>query len=634
MLSLIPASSAKGHLEAGKDALSKAQTALLDGDLVEAADGFEAAQAEFEAAASAGNNPLLHIPALLPLIGRTPDAVRTLSDIGVRLSSSGASVTRAIAALPGGLDALSPRDGRIPVETLQDLGPVMAEARAQFEQAAVQAEGLATTLVPHQVVEAGDLLRAKLRQALPIVRSADELIRNLPEFAGVDSPKHYFLAPQNPTELRGTGGLLSTYSILTIDNGLIDVGPFEDVKKLPLIFSGQAEWPSPGLEAIYGSFNSAGDIRFSNMTPDGPTAAGFIENVWNQTQPEPIDGVIFVDVQTLRFMLSATDGIEIKGVPYPLNEKNVVDFVSKDAYDIVSSDRDRPDFLGLVGQLVFDRFLKQAHGDRALRALVQASGDGHIILNAVDPALQAAFTAAGITGALPPTTAGDLVAVSVNNIAGNKVDYFIHRHLIYDVQLQADGTAEATLTVSFENTAPSGAEPSYVLGPFEGKELRAYALGPGEALQRAAVLCGTGCELLSATRDGEPFGVSTGAEAGFSEFRGIMRIPPQTTYEVVYRFSLPYAWQGSNSLGTYHLSIKDQPTIVPTTASIRIHAPAGMSISYTTDGMKIEGGSQATWSGDLTDITTFDVRVQRGILGRAWSDLSDFLTEPVITFGG
>src|SRR5439155_20291348 len=190
------------------------------------------AESEFRAAVSAGDNPLLSIPAFVHFIGRTPDAVRTIADVGLRVSTSGKAVTDAISRLPGGFDSLAPTSGKIPVEQLLALAPVVSQARQQFEDAAREADGIATTMVPAQVVQAGDLLRAKLDQALPVIRAADGMIKALPTFAGLDGAKHYFLAPQNPTELRGTGGLISAYAILTIDNGAISVGPFEDIRSL------------------------------------------------------------------------------------------------------------------------------------------------------------------------------------------------------------------------------------------------------------------------------------------------------------------------------------------------------------------------------------------------------------------
>ena len=48
--------------------------------------------------------------------------------------------------------------------------------------------------------------------------------------------------------------------------------------------------------------------------------------------------------------------------------------------------------------------------------------------------------------------------------------------------------------------------------------------------------------------------------------------------------------------------------------------------------MKVSGGV-ATWSGELGDVTTFEVRFQKGLVGRVWSGIDDFLSKPVVRLG-
>ncbi len=55
-------------------------------------------------------------------------------------------------------------------------------------------------------------------------------------------------------------------------------------------------WPNESLEAAYGSMNAAGDWHFANAPADGPTAAGFMSQLWEGTGKKPIDGVIMIDV--------------------------------------------------------------------------------------------------------------------------------------------------------------------------------------------------------------------------------------------------------------------------------------------------------------------------------------------------
>src|SRR5205823_1159284 len=123
--------------------------------------------------------------------------------------------------------------GQIPLAAMQQLHPVVARARAELETARIEAEGVSRSLVLRPVVEAGDLVRTELGRVLPPIRAADGLLRVLPQFAGATGTSRYFLAAENPAELRGTGGLISSYAILTISNGKISISPFHDIHELP-----------------------------------------------------------------------------------------------------------------------------------------------------------------------------------------------------------------------------------------------------------------------------------------------------------------------------------------------------------------------------------------------------------------
>ena len=87
-------------------------------------------------------------------------------------------------------------------------------------------------------------------------------------------------------------------------------------------------WPSEALEAAYGSVNAAGGWDFANAPTDGPTAAGFISRLWEQTGNKPIDGVIMIDPLALSSMLEATGPVQVDGVPFSLTSTNDVPFLT------------------------------------------------------------------------------------------------------------------------------------------------------------------------------------------------------------------------------------------------------------------------------------------------------------------
>jgi hypothetical protein len=627
-LSLIPAAAARRSMVAGRGSLGQARALLLTGNVQEAQTKFAAAHAAFANAVASAANPLIRIESFVPLLGRTPDAVRALADIGATVSGAGQSISGAVANLPGSLGALAPTRGLIPLDAMRRLHPVVAAARAQLEEAHTEAEGISRSLVIRPVVEAGDLVRTELDRVLPAVRAADGLLRILPQFAGADGARRYFLAAENPTELRGTGGLISAYAILTISEGRMSISPFRDIHMLPNLAPDSVSWPSDEFQAIYRPFDAAGFWRNTNMTPDAPTAGALIEGLWRRRQVDRLDGTIFVDIQALSYLVDALGSVPVPQLHVTLTKRNTVPYVANQAYTAIRDDATRKHLLGIVGQEVFGRFLADASGDRALRALISAGADGHIVVYGADAAVESAFVEAGLAGSFG-TTAGDFFSPVVNNIGGNKIDYYVKRSVHYEVALEAGGSAEADAKVSFANGAPANAEPSYALGPFEGGALAPLHLVPGEEYARAGFYCGSGCELERATVQGQPMVVEPYTERNLSLYAGYLRILPQETEHVALELKLAAAWQGSDAEGTYRLRLQNQPTVQPTAATVTIRVPAGMHISFASQLLTVDGDT-ATWAGRLSDVTDLEVRFERGFLGRVWANVQDFLSKPVI----
>ena len=186
------------------------------------------------------------------------------------------------------------------------------------------------------------------------------------------------------------------------------------------------EWPSHALEAAYGSMDAAGDWDFANAPADGPTAARFITQLWEQTGKKPIDGVIMTDPHALSSMLEATGPVQVSGVPVSLTTDNVVSFLTRDAYLLPGSAHVRRGYLGRAPLGIFQEFLAKAKGYAAVRALVDAAAAGHILMNATDPDTESDFQIAGVTGAIAPAPDEDLFALAINNLAGNRVDYYVN----------------------------------------------------------------------------------------------------------------------------------------------------------------------------------------------------------------
>ena len=616
----IPAVGAVRYLEAGRDHLSRARSLVLDGDVDGAVEAFGLARSEFRMADADANGPLLDVVALLPIVGRTPDALRHLTRAAEQVAEAGSIASREIAALPGGLSSLGISNGRLPLDAARRLAPTMLRVRTMVEQAQAEAELAATTLVPGRVTEAGDEAREDLGRLATIVRGVDAILSVLPEFAGADGPRRYFLAAQTPAELRGTGGFIGSYSILTIEDGWIRLAPFRRTGLLPDLPSGGASWPSREVELAFRSFDSATVWAMTNVPPDAPTAAALIQGLWQQAGREPLDGTIFVDVQSLEYMLMPLGSIDVNGVGFPLTPDNVVPFVTSDVYQLYPVSAARKDFLGVVGQEVFARFLAESSGEEVIRALVGAVADGHILLNASDPAVQSAFVTAGVAGDLRASE-GQTFAAIVNNIGANKLDFYLHQSVSYEASLLPGGRASVRAVVVLRNAAPRDAEPGVVFGPSGDPRLEAFHLRAGETYLQTFFYCGPGCRLVSGSSGGTPLALQSYPLHGLSMYSTSLRIEPSRSRTLELEFEIDGAWEGNDAMGRYRLEIPGQPTLNPTTATISVTAPEGTTVDWASEGAAIEG-ARASWTGALGPGRAVALRFQRGFLGRLWADLS------------
>lgn len=608
---------AAGDLEHGRSTLLQARDELARGSFAQAASTFETARAEFDAAHVAMGNIFVSVAASIPLIGRSPDAIRTAAKAGVLMSDAGQGLSSAVGRLRGGLEALSFSGDRVPVRALEKLQPAVVEALAEVNTAEGLADGVATTFVPRAIAEAGDQLRSALRRSVSALISSAAILRALPVFTGMERPHNYFLAPQDPAVLRGTGGSFSYWAILTIERGRIFLHKFHYIDELST--PSHAEWPSPALEEAYGALNAAGDWDFANAPADGPTAAAFISQLWEHTGNEPIDGVMLIDVPALRSMLEATGPVNVRGLPFSMTSDNVVSFLTNGAYLMPGGGHLRRGYVGLAGLSIFREFLVKAKGYAAIRALVDAAAGGHILMNATDPSLQRDFRIAGVSGAIAPARGDDLFALTVNNLAGNKVDYYVGRTIDCDVQLLPDGRGRATASVTFENDSPRD-PPTRALAALLLPHAGPADLALGETFEQATITCGRRCRLIGSSIDGADFPMTAHIVGGLQTFTGNLRIPPQESSTLTMTFDLGYVWRGDGAQGVYALSIPTQPAILPTAGTVTIHAPSGMTIASASPGMGI-GGPSTTWRGSMSDVLTLRTRFQRNTLGRIWWDV-------------
>ncbi len=568
---------------------------------------FGQAESDFVEARENLRHPLIRFSSFLPIVGRTVDTVGAVSEAGLLVSRAALSTTGALDELPGGIGGLAPTKGALPVGALEDIAPELERASEMAARAAALVEGSPSSLLLPAVAEARAEFVTELEDGLRVLKAGAALSRELPAFLGAEGTRRYFFGAQNPAELRGTGGLLGAYSILTVKDGRLKFGPFTPIQSLPGRQEGVVPPPNPTFEERYDRFGGTGFWLNINVTADFPSAGIAIERLYESVRGDRLDGAIVADPFALQALTASTGPVAVEGTDVVIDANNTVQVLAHDAYSEFVDPATRKLVLGESAKLVFDRFLNEAAAADpvgAARTLLQVAADGHVLLHAADPEIQAAFETAGIAGKLL-NPEGDFLGVFANNAAGNKTDFYLEPSIRYRVRMAPDGLAVASAVVRLKNDAPSTGESVYIIGPFDER------FEAGENRLYLSAYCAADCRLESFEAPGEETEtIGSQKELGHPVYSTFVNIPSGETATLQFNWTVEDAWESSGGEGRYALTFQGQNTIRPTSLSVDVEIPEGMSILSAPPGFQVEG-THARWEGPAGDVMRFDLAFQR-----------------------
>jgi hypothetical protein len=592
----------RSDLEAGRTAARNARSALTNGDPTQARVDFERAQMRFDDALDTARTPLGRVVAWVPFVGNSLDVAAGLAEAGVHVARAGQVLSDAIGGLPDGLGSLAPRGGRLPLDAFATLAAATRDARTEAEAARAAVERTPTSFLPGRVLEARWDAEQEVGEVARALAAGDLLLQELPSFAGGNGVRRYLVLPQNPAELRGSGGFWGAYAVLTFRDGRPTFSSVEPTSTLPEVTADEVPPPNPDYRGIYDPFGGAASWDNMNMSPDFPSVARAALGNYAAAVGPHLDGVIAADPFALKPMLALTGPVPVPGIGRTIDANTVVRFTTNEAYRLFGNSTERKEALGAVATGVLGRFFAlEGHGKARLRAIAEAASGGHLLVYSTDGSFERGLDLAGAAGVFAPEGAGDVLAVTDNNAAAAKIDFWATRTIQYAVSLGGDHEAIADLEVSIRNDAPSAGAPRYLIGPV------VKGADPGDQVLFLSVSCHAPCDLSSSERDGRPVALMAGSELGIPWFRDYATIPSGETGSWSFRWHTSGVWDGNSSGGTYRLTYLGQPTIRPTTLQLTVQAPPGTKIVWTSVPMTVDGGI-ATWEGRPGPRSVFVVR--------------------------
>jgi Protein of unknown function (DUF4012) len=495
---------------------------------------------------------------------------------------------------------------RVRLGVLGELGSLLTrqtEALAALEE--TLADHRTGWLLP-PVWDAIDDLARRTGELEDSARRASRALALAEPMLGAGRPRTYLLVLINNAELRGAGGILSGVGTLSANNGKLSLGRFYyygDLDERP-----QARVDAPAdLARRFGRYRADTTVWVNaTASPDVPEVAALAATLFQRATGETTDGAVIVDPRGVAALLPPDTTISQPAGP-AIPAEDLPRYAYSTSYERgTSSDARRRQILEL-GSSAFGSIVNRASVDATLlkRAAAAQSGQ-HIRVVSFYPAEQKELTELGASGDLS-TPADDSVFVTVQNLGGDKLDFWTRRSVSHSCNIEVD-VARCLTRVEIANRSPRGL-PGYVVQT----DKPSYALYRGYL----EIYVPEDASVSGAELNGETATVFREQEDGRTSLGMYFRLPRSEKLAASVSYELPLN-------GSYSLTLGPQPLTHDAELEVHLDAPGGWSISGSGRGGDFD------YSGRFDSSLRISARPDRRTgLSAVWRTLVEFWKEPV-----
>lgn len=424
-------------------------------------------------------------------------AVRTLADDGMPALVKAADTVHPAQLLSG---------GRLDVVSLRNAAPSLAAAAVTLDGQRLAVTRLEPSWLGPVASARGELL-TELESLADASHAAAGAARLVPPMLGLNGPRRYFVAFQNPAEARASGGLLDAYAVVVADAGKVRIERIGANTQLPLLSEAAVAAVDAGVDDAfatrYADLGATSTWLQANVSPHFPDVARTWEAMWTASTGQPVDGTVALTPRALAAVLAATGPVTAPVVG-TVDAAHVEQLILHDQYVLSEKGKLGDQRKGLmlgVGSATIDALLAgHVSPTKLLPGLRSTARDGYLLVHSRDDDEQVQLADAGITGAVDGT-AGPYAQTVVLNAAGNKLDSWLKTSLDYRISSCSASSREVQVKVTLLNGAPAKGLPAYVT---VRSDVPGYPTAPSQNRTELQVLLTQRATLRSATLDGEP----------------------------------------------------------------------------------------------------------------------------------
>lgn len=443
------------------------------------------------------------------------------------------------------------------VKILDKSLPYLDKVQSNFSKAADDVKNIDVNKYPEQYK--GKTIRKNLEVAKNFIMGASiaigsgrQALEVAPQALGIPLAKNYLLLFQNDKEIRATGGFMTAYATLTINNGQVSATTSDDIYRLdekllnvcltkicPLT-------PPPPiikyLPEVSGKPRSAWSMRDSNLSPDVPTSAKQFEKMYSFLgEGLPFDGIIFIDTQVVEQLIEITGPIDVYGTKYSAeldkrcNCPNVIYELEAYAEVAAKGEKDRKAVLGVLMQQILARSVGAdvEKLPQLIETIALLAQEKHVMFYMHDLKLQDALSALNWTGEIKDYV-GDYLHINDSNFAGGKSNLYVTQTVTQEINIK-NSEVRKKITIEYKNDQPFGVW----LNGINRDYVRFYVPN--------------GSKLVSSKGSEVPVTIIED-DLGKTVFEAFVQVRPQNSRKLEIEYTVPY-----KPSGQYKLLIQKQP---------------------------------------------------------------------------
>ncbi len=573
-VSSVVVAATQGALAAPK--LKSGVTAIKAKDGSAAKADFQEAAAHLAVANAVISNPGLKPLQMIPVLGPIYQTVVLGSDASVPAANAATAASDLVSGLAGSDGkpaAIS--DGQVNLAALRPMGGALQAVNAELSSISDDIAAIPNlpglSWLKSKAADKLDPARAQLN-------AATQMWPAIPNALGANGPKQYLVAGFNSAELFPTGGAPLSVNIIRVVDGKISV--IESGQTSSDIFDVTGgvipwlTWEHVKGNPVYGGPTGKSVFVNSNLHPDFRVSGEEMARAWQAATGDYIDGVVALDTQAVAAILAATGPLPVANEA-PLTSENLAQRLLIDAYkgngtDLLARHKKNNEIMAaLIG-----RAKSPAYLPTVARVLIGLGPERHFQVSMRDAALQGPLNSIDLTGALSnPDPHSDSFGVFTTS-SPNKVAVYQKRAIDRQVQLDANGGASVTETITLLNSAPR--VNTYTLtGTGYTDQLAVNTVQvyvPASAQQAKLTTFDPGMKRQAQTGDVADIG-------GRRYLTGLTRAEPGQTSTITVTYSLPAGtFSGPDGTVVYQASMDPQPMWLAPSATVTVTGPDGAII--------------------------------------------------------